>query len=431
MAIGRDLAKNGLEALQKAGAEKAQCRVTLTQKHEMNVEVGEFSLLRTTLDTQVNMTAITGGRKGMGRVNKSSDDALLDAAEKAVATARSSEVDDANDIAERQPSGKFFVGADSPDLEAMHRRMKELLASARQKYPKVGLSQVILTFVREEEHLVNSNGVDFETGQGVYQFMALFFGKDQGRVSSFNYTAFSLKDLEAELLRIGTLDTLLKQSEEQFTTTPLKGKFVGDVIITPDCVGDVLGFLVNSISDGALISGTSIYKESVGKQVASPLLTIHSRPVSDEIGDGYFLTNDGYAAQNSTLVEGGVLKSLLLSLYGSKKTGRPKAVNQGQAWVIDAGETSLESMIGSVKRGILLSRFSGGMPSDNGDFSGVAKNSYLIEDGKVRYPVSESMVSGNFAEMFMNINAVSSERADFGFAILPWIKASGVTVSGK
>ena len=80
--------------------------------------------------------------------------------------------------------------------------------------------------------------------------------------------------------------------------------------------------------------------------------------------------------------------------------------------------------------GILLARFSGGYPSANGDL-GIAKNSYLIEDGEIKYPISESMVSGNFADMLMNVKAVSKERVDSGRSIFPWVAVSGATISGK
>ena len=46
-----------------------------------------------------------------------------------------------------------------------------------------------------------------------------------------------------------------------------------------------------------------------------------------------------------------------------------------------------------------FAQFSGARPAENGDFSGVAKNSYYIEKGKVQFPVSETMVSGNLAEL--------------------------------
>ncbi len=431
MGDAREIARYGLNALLKAGADKAQCRLTLNQKHEMNVDVDALSLLRTTFDTQVNLTAIRDGRRGNSRINKSTPEAIDEAAKEALAIASSSEADDANDIAEHQPPREFAVGSESPDLDKMHFRMKELLAMTRERYPKIRLGQVILEFIRERHYFVNSNGVDFASSDGVYRYSVLFSGVDGDKVSSFNYTGLSTRELDKPLLECGTVATLLGQSEEQVTTAPLAGKFVGDMIVTPDCVGDMLGFLMGSIGDSALISGTSIYKDSLEQQIASPLLTVHSRPVSEEICDGYFFTSDGFLAQNSTIVDRGVLKSLLLSLYGSKKTGRARAVNQGDAWVIEPGTTSLDEMVKSVKRGILLARFSGGRPSDNGDFSGVAKNSYLIEDGQIKCPISESMVSGNFADILMNINAVSRERVNFGYMVAPWIKASGVTVSGK
>ena len=89
----------------------------------------------------------------------------------------------------------------------------------------------------------------------------------------------------------------------------------------------------------------------------------------------------------------------------------------------------LSEIIKQVERGILLSRFSGGNPANNGDFSGVAKNSYYIENGEIKYTISETMVSGDIREMFENIGEVSSDRINFGSDILPWISFKGITVS--
>ncbi len=82
---------------------------------------------------------------------------------------------------------------------------------------------------------------------------------------------------------------------------------------------------------------------------------MHSRPVSDEICNGYFVTPDGYAAQNGTILQDGVLKTFLLSLYGSRKTGLDRAVTSGGAFVVDPGDTPpFEEMVKSVKKGVLL-----------------------------------------------------------------------------
>ena len=75
-----------------------------------------------------------------------------------------------------------------------------------------------------------------------------------------------------------------------------------------------------------------------------------------------------YAVQNNTIIESGVLKTYLLALVRLQKNRLDRAVNMGGAFVIDPGDTRFDDMIKSVKR-ILLARFSGGYPSDNGDFS--------------------------------------------------------------
>ena len=88
-------------------------------------------------------------------------------------------------------------------------------------------------------------------------------------------------------------------------------------------------------------------------------------------------------------------------------------------------------IIADTKRGVLLTRFSGGMPADNLDFSGIAKNSFYLEDGKILHPLSETMISGNLRELLLSISAVSKETIDFGNACLPTIAAGGVTIHGR
>lgn len=131
------------------------------------------------------------------------------------------------------------------------------------------------------------------------------------------------------------------------------------------------------------------------------------------------------------MIEKGVLNTFLLSLYGSLKTGLPKALNMGGAWMIDAGESSFDELVRRVDRGILMCRFSGGDPSDNGDFSGVVKNSYYIQGGEIRHPLRETMISGNLSEVLKSIKGISRERVNFGSEVLPWVAAGGIMISGK
>ncbi|NLW57066.1 MAG: TldD/PmbA family protein [Firmicutes bacterium] len=421
-----------LNALLKAGAEQAETVLYNTERTELNYENGEINLIRTTVDTKLQLSVIKQQKLGKIILNQVSPQAITQAIEEVMTITEGAKPDPAHAFAEAQPAQNFTKGATTPDLDLMYQRLKTFTQTVAAQFPQTFLRNIYLNFTRSNSSFRNSNGVDFTTQKGIYHVSATFSAQDGEASSSFNYTGYSTLDLNQELLEGGSLRLLLQNSSRELHPIPLSGKFTGEIILTPDCLeGFISSLLGISITDAPLITGTSIFKDQLNQLVTSPLFTLYSRPVSPEIASGYFFTSDGYAAQNSTIIEQGVLRTYLLSLYGSRKTGLPKAVNDGGAYVVAPGEESLNTMIKGVKRGILLTRFSGGRPNRNGDFSGVAKNSFYLEDGEIKHPLTETMIAGNLAALFRNITAVSQERVNFGHGIYPWIASTGVTISGQ
>ena len=424
-----DIANYCIDQLKKSGADKSQCGVSFSEKKELNVETGEMSLFRTTFDTNIGLSVIVDQKSGTVSINKTDKESINDAVEKVMEMAISSQPDEAHDISPSQPQQSFSKGDEEPDMDKMYQRLDEFMDYVKTTHPTINMEAAIVDFSRAVSVFRNSNGVDFTTTEGMYGFSNMFTAKDGKDTSSFNGTEISTLQLNTPFIETGSAKRLLKQSTEQVRTKPVPEKFTGEIMVTPDCLGDFLGFITGDISDGKIISKTSIYKEKLNQQITDPRFTLHARPISEEITDGYFITDDGYAAENSTIIDKGVLKTHLLSLYGANKTGGQRAVNGGGAYVVDAGEKPKDELIKNIKKGILLERFSGGRPSADGEFSGVAKNSYYIENGEIKYPISETMISGNIQEMFNNIGEISSDRIDFGYCIFPWISFKGVTVS--
>ncbi len=424
-----DIANYCIEKLNQAGADKSQCAVSFSEKKELNVETGEMSLFRTTFDTNIGLSVIVDQKSGSVAINKTDTESIDEAVEKVIEMAQSSQPDDAYDISPTQPQQSFSKGDKSPDMEKMYQRLDEFMGYVKTNHPTINMEAAIVDFTQSNSVFRNSNGVEFKTQEGLYGFSSMFTAKEGKDTSSFNGMGISALNLEKPLIESGSAKRLLKQSTEQVRTKPVPEKFTGEIVVTPDCLGDFLGFITGDISDGKIISKTSIYKGKLNQPITDPRFTLHAQPISDEITDGYFITDDGYVAENSTIIEKGVLKTHLLSLYGANKTGGKRAVNGGGAFVVDEGEKPKDDIIRNVKKGILLERFSGGRPSADGEFSGVAKNSYYIENGEIKYPISESMISGNIQEMFNNIGAISSDRIDFGYCIFPWISFKGVIVS--
>ena len=271
--------------------------------------------------------------------------------------------------------------------------------------------------------------MDITATTGFYSFRATVTAKDGKNSSSMNGSGIYAQQIKQPLYQYADMDAVLKETTEQINTQPLPSKFAGEVIVAPSCLPDFVAFLTGHLRDHYLITENSIFKDKLNEPIADGKFTLHSKPVSDELEAGYFFTDDGHVTQNSTIIEKGVLRTFLLTLYGANKTGRERAVNNGHFFVVDPGNIEFVEMVKSVKKGILLHRFSGGYPSENGDFSGVAKNSYYIEDGEIKYPLIETMVSGNIADLLQSIKNISRERINYGWGIYPWMQVDGVTIS--
>jgi PmbA protein len=418
-----------LDRLLLSGIDHAEGVINESEKKELNVEAGKITLFRTTFSNSLSLDAIKDYKESSININKIDKGSIDSSISTLIENVKSSKVDDSNGISEKQSKEIFSKGELKADLNLMYDRIEDFNNYVKKDHKKIILEGVNLIHGSSKSHILNTNGVDFEVSRGLYSFESMFTAKDGKDTSSFNYTGVDTLKLSDKLQDRGYMSNLLNQCEEQVKSFPIKDKFVGQIIVTPHCLSDFLSFIDYSISNSALISGTSIYKNSIGEKITSSNLSLSSNPVDDRIDSGYFITGDTYKAENVDIITNGILNTHLLTLYGAKKTGGKRIANQGGSYIVENGSESLESLIKNVDKGVLLCRFSGGSPTDSGDFSGVAKNSYYIEKGKIKFPIIETMISGNIAKMFMNINNISKETVDFGDSILPWVSFDGITIS--
>jgi PmbA protein len=427
----REIADKCIAEFKSAGMDKSKIMINDTEVRELYFNNGEISLLRTTFNTSVQLTAIKDNKKGATSTNKTDDESVAKAIKDTVSLAESSNPEPANDISEFQPAEEFCSGVMEADNDKMYFRLNEFLDHTKKAYPMTQLREGGVSYHKNTLILKNSNGVDYAYTGGYYQFMVMFSSKEGEKTSSFNYTYKLMKDLEEPFINVVNLKLLLEHSKDEINARAFDQKFAGDIIITPECMGSMIGPVLNHLEDFAHIRNTSLFKGKLGQKVADEKLTIRSSPVSDEFAYKSFFSGDGYKNENVNIIEKGVLKTNLLSLFGSKKTGLERAKTDGSCLSIDGGSIKLDEMIKNTEKGILLSRFSGGHPNDNGDFSGIAKNSYYIENGEIKYPVKEIMVTGNLIKMINDIVEVSEEVTDFGYTKFPWMKVANITVSGK
>ena len=427
-----DIATYALDKLTKAGADKASCNVESGRKDEFNVETNEFSLLRTLFEDELTLKAIIGGRMGTITINKLDKDSVDAAVEECVAMANASLPDEAEDVAMLYDNENFSRNIGGADMENFFGRTKEFVQEIKDLYPKVS-TDMQAAFNSGKQTYINSNGVEFNDEAEYYYFQPIFSAKEGEVSSSFNYYGVALDSLATPFMDRGMIRTLIEESERSIKTRMVEDKFVGKIIVTPACE-DMIWYTILRcfLNAGPMISGTSRWKEALGTQVADSKLTMRAAPYHPSMVAGERFTHDGFVSKDFDFIKDGLLMSYALPLYGANKTGKPRSCNTAfYNLEIKAGDVALADMIKGIDKGLLVNRFSGASPGPSGDVSGVAKNSFLIENGQITDAVSETMVALNVADILQNIPAISKERCMNGMTVLPWFCFDGVTVSGK
>ena len=427
-----EIAAHAFDALGPLGIDGAEMNVSRGRMDEFNIDAGKFSLLRTSFSASFVVRVLAGGRKGVAAINNLERDAVAQALEQASESAKSSEPDAAEYIADGIGEHAFTLGAGACDLDGIYALLDDFLRDCAARYPKIEPYQLISRYNSASALYANTNGTRVFTDSALYNHGLTICARDGERVSSMNGYGYRAANLDVPLLENNEIGRLLAETERQIDAKPFNGKFTGTLLIAPDCLGELLFSIISScVTDTPLIAGSSPWMDKLGAAVADSRLNIAFDPLDPRVVCGARVTGDGHLTRRQDIIRDGVLAGWALSQYGAKKTGLERSGNVSGNLIVGTGEKSYDELLAGIGNGLLLNRFSGGRPSRNGDFSGVAKNSFLIKNGKIQDPVSETMISGNLLDMIKNVAAISREAVCDGGGAIPFAAFDGITISGK
>jgi len=427
-----NVTQTALNALKAKGADNACCTASFSTVREFNVDNGRFSLYRTLYGNSLSVTALVGGKKGRAACNSFQPEDIATLCTDCVAAAAAGQADGAYVIAAENKNAAFTFGCPNCNEKLLFDRSKQLLEDIGKDYPLITIEQMIISHRKSETVYADLSGTQYTQTAGCYTVSIMYSAHKGEKTSSFFSSGVITDSLDTPFIRLGRIAAELAEVEKQIDTTPVTGKFTGTLILPPAALcGVISDALGNFAGGGALMEETTPWADMLGKQVAAESLTVELAPLDSRIVCGSRIGGEGFLNQNCTVIQNGVLKSFVLSRYAANKTGKAPSANTSGSYIIHGGNTPLADMIKGVKRGLWIGRLSGGSPASNGDFSAVAKNSFLIEDGCITTAVSETMVNGNLKDMLMAISAVSSETVADGDTVLPYVAVEGVVITGK
>ena len=427
------IAREILKEAKAQGADYAQCTVIESEKKEFNVDGGRFSLMRTLFNRNVVITVLKEQRKGTVQINRFDSDAVKGAVTDAVAAADSGKPDPAWEYADGPADEEYTDGAPECDMDRLFERSKDLLETIREKHPKIMMEQMITEHNGWQQVYMTSRGVTYRKKAGSYSFSLMYSAHEGEKGTSFYGSEVTLKTLDKPVIECGLIGRELDMVEKQLDPITLDGKFTGPVVLAPYALAEIVLWTIlgNFASDGCLIDGTSIWKDKLGEQVADPCFNLSFNTYSEDVIIPERYTDEGYPTENFDLIRDGKLVNFALSQYGANKTGGKRAGNSGSGMTVREGDRTLDEIISGIGKGILVMRFSGGSPAPSGEYSGVAKNSFLIENGKIAGALTETMISGCVPDMIRQIRGISSDTLKDGSGSLPYIAFDGITISGK
>ena len=199
----------------------------------------------------------------------------------------------------------------------------------------------------------------------------------------------------------------------------------------------------------------SIFAGKKGQQIAAPCVSAMDDGTIPNAWGSQNIDDEGNFQQSRLLIKDGILQSYMIDRLNGRRMGEASTgsgrrqnykyepTSRMSNTFICAGKDSFESLFEGIEKGLYAKKMGGGSVNpQTGEFNFAVDEGYLIENGKISYPVKGAALIGNGAEILMNIDKVSSNLSrgqgmcgsmsgsiptDVG---QPAIRVSAITVGG-
>ncbi|TQQ56119.1 metalloprotease PmbA [Vibrio cholerae] len=183
------------------------------------------------------------------------------------------------------------------------------------------------------------------------------------------------------------------------------------VMFAADVATGLIGHLVMAISGGNLYRKSSFLLDHLGKSILPSWFNISERPhVMRGLASSPF-DSEGVRTQDLEIITDGVLATYLLTSYAARKMNMTPTGHAGgiHNWYVNSTGQNYQQMLKELGTGLLVTEVMGqGMNVVTGDYSRGAAG-FWVENGEIKYPVSEITIAGNLKQMLQQIVAVGSD----------------------
>ena len=203
--------------------------------------------------------------------------------------------------------------------------------------------------------------------------------------------------------------------------------------------------------------GSSAFSGRIGERVAANGVTVVDDGTIRDRRGSLNMDDEGNPTQCTTLIENGILKGYIQDTMNARLMKMPVTGNARRESFAHlpmprmtntymlAGDKDPAEILASVKHGLYAVNFGGGQVDiTNGKFVFSASEAYMIEDGKLTYPVKGATLIGNGPDVLNRVSMIGNDlRLDSGIGVCgkegqsvpvgvgqPTLRLDGLTVGG-
>ncbi|HEX9391620.1 MAG TPA: metalloprotease TldD [Usitatibacteraceae bacterium] len=230
------------------------------------------------------------------------------------------------------------------------------------------------------------------------------------------------------------------------------------VVLGPGWPGILLHEAVGHSLEGDFNrKGSSVFANRMGERIAAPGVTVVDDGTMTDRRGSLNVDDEGNLTQRNVLIEDGILRgymqdSLNARLMKVSVTGNARRESYAHIPMprmtntyMLGGDKSRDEIVASMKRGLYAVNFGGGqVDTTSGKFVFSASEAYMVEDGKILYPVVGATLIGNGIESLKQITMIGNDmQLDGGLGVCgkegqsvpvgvgqPTLRIEGLTVGG-
>lgn len=201
-----------------------------------------------------------------------------------------------------------------------------------------------------------------------------------------------------------------------------------DCICTPEVTGMIVHEAFgHGVEMDMFVKKRALAEQYIGKYVASPLVTMHDGAIAAQQTASYLFDDEGTDAQDTVIIEKGILKRGISDLRSAARLGtdptgngrresyKRKAYTRMTNTFFEAGTDKVEEMIASVKYGFLLENARSGMEDPkNWGIQCMVNVAREIRDGKLTGKIFSPIVLTGYVPDLLKSITMLSEKVELG-----------------